>query len=902
MLIFLSMILILLITLLVVLVVSVRKDRFRKLINEYSAEIDNFYAALDALCSHYVCTKEANAFKEQWPYLYKKVSSTNFPRDTNGYEKIASFLLFYDSLSEEIDQRNKDYIKFALAHDDSKLFEVDGKKLDKQQAEVVLSDEDKTLVIAGAGSGKTLTITGKVKYLCYTHKAKPEEILLISFTNKAADKMTERIKNKLNIPITATTFHKLGLSIITKALGYRPVVYDNIDHFIENLFETKLINEPDFIKDLTEFFAYYLDIPSNIQDFRSLGALYEHERECDLETLKSKYERELFLEDEANIRKKGLITLRDEHVKSVEETKIANFLFINGINYEYEKLYPYEVEGIARKAYRPDFYLPDYDIYLEHFGITEDYRCPWLTKVEEKKYIDSIIWKRALHLEHGTKLLETYSYYTEKGILFPKLKELLLANGVQFKPLPFNDIFNKIYAKKSNKYFSEFLKLCTTFIVLFKSNNSAIGKLDAIEQDSIDNDFLYQRNKLFLDIIRRILAEYDAFLKANNMVDFSDMVNIASNNVALDKTIAPYKYVIVDEYQDISVSRFMLLKAILDETKAKLLCVGDDWQSIFRFAGSDVSLLTNIEEQLGPVKLLKIEKTYRSSQELLNEAAGFITKNPIQIKKELTSDKHLDYPLVFWGFDFDPIETLDKIIQKIISEFGPDKSIMLLGRNNFDIDFIKSSDLFTIKNNSISYNPSPSTPISFCSVHKAKGLEADNVILINFRNDKIGFPNQIVDDEILNYVLTQGDSYPFSEERRLFYVAITRTRNRTFVLTDNALPSVFLKDFKESKTCCFIHIKKEKKDETAHCPRCKTGLLYLIPHGRNSFIGCSNYPLCHYTIKEVNALSNPKVCPSCGGYLIKRKSANGFVFLGCTNYPYCSYTEKINKEQEHSPN
>lgn len=380
-------------------------------------------------------------------------------------------------------------------------------------------------------------------------------------------------------------------------------------------------------------------------------------------------------------------------------------------------------------------------------------------------------------------------------------------------------------------------------------------------------------------------------------IDFSDMINEASEKINSGALIHKYRYVIVDEYQDISQSRFNLLKAIVTASNAKLLCVGDDWQSIYRFAGSDISLFTNFENCFGFTNLLKIEKTYRNSQELINEASAFVTKNSLQLKKQLKSDKQLNYPLVFWGYDKEPYPALGQIMQKIIADFGPEKSILFLGRINYDIEILRNSGLFKITKENGSekliYLPVPQVPVSFLSVHKSKGLEADNVVLLNFKNDKLGFPNQIADDKVLNYVLTQGEKYMFAEERRLFYVAITRTKNRTFVLTDNRNPSIFLREFKETSSCCFIHINKKNDESKILCPRCKTGELYKVSHEGRSFIGCSNFPRCTYTLNNISILATPKQCPSCGGFLVKRKGAEGHWFIGCTNYPYCEHTEQI---------
>lgn len=883
----------------------IAKKRFQKQIiisKEYLPKIEEFFLDFKSFSEHYITHREEILFQEKWKSLYHDVQNQKFGKRIPEYDKIAKFLRINSNIHNEVCNCNYEYIqKQKIEHDDL-LSNIDGKSLDNQQREVVISDEDRTLVLAGAGSGKTLTIAAKVKYLCEIKHVDPKDILLISFTNKSALEMTERIQKKLGISVEATTFHKLGLDIITNELGYRPDVMDDLNNFVHHFFDNELLDHPDLIEKITEFFTYYLDIPENLEDCDNLGDLYEKEKSADLETLKSKYEREQFINQTDSERRKNLQTLNGETVKSIEETKIANFLFMHGVQYEYERLYPFESEDPTRKAYRPDFYLTDYDIYLEHFGINENYKCPWLSEVEEKKYIDGIDWKRKFHQKNGTKLIETYSYYTRQGTLFFELENLLKNNGIEFKTHDFNEIFETIYAKESNKYFSEFIKLCCTFITLFKSNNYTSKQFDEMKKLALlqNNPFMYERSCIFFDITRTIYEEYQKYLFDNKAIDFSDMINDAAEKVKNGAAISKYKYVIVDEYQDISRARFELLKSIIDSTSAKLLCVGDDWQSIYRFAGSDISLFTKFEQYLGYTNTLRIEKTYRNSQQLIDEAANFVIRNQMQLRKNLMSGNSLDYPLVFWGYDKEPYPALNQIMQKIIADFGSEKSILLLGRTNYDIEILKSSGLFSVISHAdgekITYLPSPKTPVSFLSVHKSKGLEADNVVILNFKNDKLGFPNQISDDPILNYVLTQGENYLFAEERRLFYVAITRTKNRTFVLTDNKAPSIFMKEFTPSKTYCFIHINKVDDESKTHCPRCKTGVLLKVDSDSKHFIGCSNFPKCRYTLNNISILSSPKQCPSCGGFLVKRKGANRHWFVGCTNYPYCEHTEEIEKD------
>ena len=879
-----------------------RKENLAQL----SKSVSDFFTELFELTKQYVTHANGIFFTEKWRELSQKAVVADIRKDDDGFSEIERFKTIFQSLNDYFETSNNQFIQKESQKYDSLFSNIDGKSLDEQQRTAVINDEDRILVLAGAGSGKTLTISAKVTYLCEVKHINPNEILLISFTKKSAEEMTERIQNRLHIPAVATTFHKLGLDIITNADGKRPEVADEnaLSQFVHNFFENEVVNHADLVKALTEYFAYFLEIPEEMENHRSLGELYEEEKNADLETLKSKYDRETYIRETGTEKEKAFKTLKNEQVKSLEETKIANFLFMNGVNYEYERLYPFESDAPSRKSYRPDFYLPDYDIYLEHFGISKDFTVPWLSPVEEKKYLDGIQWKRAFHEEHNTKLIETYSYYSSEGILLKKLEEILTANGVELKARDFSDVFNTVYASKSNKYFSEFMNLCCTFINLFKSNNYKINQIEVLKKNycaTEPNEFLRERTSLFLDIIKVILTEYQNYLSAQNAIDFSDMINLAAEKVENGCEITPYKYVIVDEYQDISKSRFNFLKAIVEKSGAKLFCVGDDWQAIYRFAGSDISLFTDFEKYFGYTKILKIEKTYRNSQNLIDEASRFVLKNPLQLKKDLRSDKKLDYPLVFWGYDDEPYKAIQFAVNKIISEFGINSSILFLGRTNYDKEILKKSGLFKIytsnRKEHIEYIPVPEVPIDFLSVHKSKGLEADNVILLNFKNDKLGFPNQIADDKVLNLVLTNAENYKFAEERRLFYVAITRTKNRTFVLTDNKNPSPFFKEFNESSSVCFVGIKKVEATAQTQCPLCKTGNLYKVAHEGKYFVGCSNFPKCRYTLHDATILLNPKKCPSCGGFLVKRKGKNKHWFIGCTNYPYCEYTEQIQKDE-----
>ena len=266
------------------------------------------------------------------------------------------------------------------------------------------------------------------------------------------------------------------------------------------------------------------------------------------------------------------------------------------------------------------------------------------------------------------------------------------------------------------------------------------------------------------------------YLNENNEIDFDDMLIKGKeevNNNYLNNT----KYIIIDEYQDTSYVRFNLIKAIIDKTNAKLMVVGDDFQSIYRFTGCDLDLFNNFHKYFKDSKILKISNTYRNSNELIKIAGKFIMKNKYQIHKNLKSLKHIDKPIVVVRYKNK--KDLKKLILKI---YQKNKKILILGRNNNDINSYLDNE-FIIKENKIIYLKNKNIDINYLTVHKSKGLESDNVIIINLYNKTLGFPNKMVDDKILRFVSKSKINYLYDEERRLFYVALTRTKEKVYLFT-----------------------------------------------------------------------------------------------------------------------
>ena len=605
-----------------------------------------------------------------------------------------------------------------------------------------------------------------------------------------------------------------------------------------------------------------------------------------MHTLKSKCEN-------TSLNKVGvsdLNTFQGEKVKSVEELTISNFLYLNGIEYEYEKAYPF-----GDIPYQPDFYLKEYDIYLEHFGIDENENAKWLDEIEEKKYVHGIKLKREKHEKFGTKLLETYSYYNRNNVLLEKLTEILNNENVVFKPREMDVIFEKVTNNNPN-YGKEIINLIKTFVNLYKSRKMDVKSVKSLFLNKKNFDSFYiKRHDCFLKFVIPILNKYDQALQERNEIDFHDMINLATDLIKEKLPDYSYKYIIIDEYQDVSFSRFNLIKEIRDLSKSRLICVGDDWQSIYRFAGSDISLFSNFEKFIGKHEQLFIEQTYRNSQPLIEVTSKFIQKNPKQIVKSPKSKKEpLKNPIQFVNYYQGNAEApLVNQIELLVKKYGK-KSIIVLGRHNFDInEFITRSPesriMYYERTGKLHVKGFEDVDISYLSIHKSKGLEADNVIVLNLRNHLLGFPNKIADDPILSLLLSDSESYPFSEERRLFYVALTRTKNEVILLIPKDA-SIFVDELLKDR----IKSNNIDMDNEVKCPCCKTGNLVLrTKYFNKKFLGCSNYPLCKQTFQNIEIIKRSKKCSKCkSGFMVMRQGKYGN-FLGCTNYPHCNNVIKL---------
>lgn len=815
------------------------------------------------------------------------------------------------------EERNREYKVRELELCDALLSDIDGgKSLDPQQRDAVVTDEYSNLVIAGAGSGKTSVVVGKVKYLVERWGVDPSEILVTSFTRASVDDLESRIKASGVEGVSARTFHALGL----RALGneFAVAAENALQKHVTSYLSNELASHPEQAAAFLEFFGLRNLTPDVSPDSEEAEVRMNLLKAQDMRTLKG------FVQESGHAG--SMDTIRGERVKSIEELMIANFLFLNGVEYEYERPYdeaiPEELRDESRRAYQPDFYLVDYDIWLEHFGIDENGRVPWMkTKVEEQNYLDGIAWKRQVHAACETTLIESYSYWNKDQDLLNRIESLLTSNGVVLDNDPQRNAAICGDLLRDQRFFSSMSQLTSTFISLVKSGNKTQGEVDDAAREAYRGDgAMWHRYDLFTRFAWPIMEAYQKALAsgAKPEIDFDDMINRAADRIRRDGYEEGYRYIIVDEYQDISLSRFGLLSAIRDATGAKLMCVGDDWQAIYRFAGSDVTLFTNFGKLVGFYEEMRIERTYRNSQKLVDSASGFVLKNPDQMRKSVTSMAPAqNRPPIAVVSLADQRAAFTFALNDLVSSPGGGGEVKVLGRNKRDLERIfpgfSPTEEFSFRepkrgvveeekfDKVIDYHPkgSAAKTIGYMTVHKSKGLQADNVVVIGLVNDRYGFPNMIADDPILELLLADSDRYDFAEERRLFYVALTRTKNRVWLVTgdESGYPgmSMFVDELRhDAGSESLVFYSRESSGESAECPRCG-GILLRRSGPSGDFVGCSNYPFCDKSYSDVRILEDKKRCPECGGWLTRRTRKDGSgEFYGCTNYPkYCYYTVNL---------
>jgi len=767
----------------------------------------------------YLEQRTINHWSKKWSYLESIINDCMKYKISNLIvnNEIAILFSVFKKTEENVSVRNEDFIQKEEKKYRDLFNRIEKYPLTQGQTRSIITDEFVNLVVAGAGTGKTSTIVGKTAYILKKGLAKPNELLLLSFARDAKQEMDKRIKNCLNLKLNVKTFHSLGLGIISEVEGNQPSVsilstdkvklIAKIEDFIRENLRDKL-----FSKLLNEYFLFHLNPYKSIFHFKNMGEYIDY------------------------LKKNEVRSLKGDKVKSLEECEIANFLYVNGVEYEYEKDYEVKTSTRKHRQYKPDFFLPKYGLYIEHFAINEKGVPP--SFINKVRYVEGMEWKRQLHESNQTQLIETYSYEKAKGKLLKNLENKLKSFNVEFNRIPEEKIFEEI-----NKlgYINSFASLVAVFLNLYKSSNMSINDL----KEKAKTSEAKERSQAFVEVFSFIIKAYNNYLISLGEVDFNDMISLSEKYLRKNQYISNYQYLLVDEFQDISQSRYRLLKALLKQNPdCKLFCVGDDWQSIYRFTGSDVSLMRDFQKHFGYSKLLFLDKTFRFNDKICDFTSKFIMQNPNQIPKKLETVESSEKQTVKVIISNDETGTIQKTLEEINARTLKKTEVFIIGRYNYQCP----DNLIDLKERY------PRLIIKFITAHKSKGTEADYVILIGMKSGKYGFPCQIADDHLLDLVLSEEDNFPNSEERRLFYVAVTRARKEAYLISDNNSVSQFITEVLTKDYDVKGYGEALGK---IRCPECKTGYVEIVNGKYGPFYSCSNYPYCEYRPQVSRARVKP---------------------------------------------
>ena len=790
---------------------------------------------------------------------------------------------------EVVDKINENFVEQRLA-DSKELFDKRG--LTQAQRLAVVRDEDANLINAGAGSGKTRTILGKVEYLIARGLAAPAEILVLAYNQKISAEISAKMESAAP-GVAVRTMHALGLDIIRKVENSRA----NLSELAENKHKLgeffreilrKMLAGAGTLKVLIAFFSTHL---------------FDGDPEEGVSTKDEYFHKHRLL----NMR-----ALDGTKLKSMEEVEIANWFILNGIQWEYEKPYPH-TEGI--RPHNPDFYLPEYDLWVEHFGIDENGRtAPW---VPNEKYLEEMWWKLGQHETHQTQLAATYSYKSrQEGGLTRALEEQLAEYGVAKKP-PSEETIDDL-VRESFLPLSAFIKLVQRFLALCRENKFTDDALRARATGPHD--------RAFLALFGVFRARYEAKLKADGKIDFTDMIARAREYVNAGKYRSRFKYILVDEYQDMTKARLELVLAIQRQVPdARLFCVGDDWQSIYRFMGANVRLITHFGDYVNAFQRTDLDETFRYSQELNEFSVLFITQNPAQLSKAVKSAAGGgEKPVrVVYHQPQKREERLRRAMDVIAKKSPGGANCLILGRYK---DMLKEDAWRELRRHARDCN----VRVEYSTIHRAKGREADWVIVLENKSgaNGRGFPSEIADDPVLNMLLPENEKFVHAEERRLFYVAVTRARRGVFLFAPSGEASAFIREIdpasgfgvRENAAPYARYVASEGGHDarTFVCPACKGWTIRKMQRkDGGEFYGCTNHPMCNGSLPECHECGRPvpvaqpshankdkhvcecgeeyEICPRCNEGVLTRRDGPYSTFWGCSRFAKtdCRYRRNI---------
>lgn len=730
---------------------------------------------------------------------------------------------------------NDAFVSAELARYRSFFGDLDGRSLSDQQREACIRLEDNNLLVASAGSGKSATMVGKVAYVLDKQLYRPEVILVLAFNKSAADELKERIARQLavepdDLESKVTTFHALGRGIIEEVDGRPPQLADWVEHpageakVIEQIIDELLRSDPEFARLWVNLLVLHLkaDIPAEVFDS------------------KADYERYLSAR-----RRKGnatIGTMAGIYVKSLQEQTIVNWLWLQSVEFEYERQIPIEEDNGEIRHVHPDFHYPAINTIHEHLAINGDGSSPFDNDITNAEH------KMTAYRNAGIDVFQTTSAQARDGSLLTALQAEITKRGIPLQQKSYTAIVKRLEPVVI-KHYHKLIAVCIKHI---RASHLTLDMLFERAKSLHDRT----RAREFAQVIWKITESYSRKLDQAKRIDFDPMIANATRLVETGQFRSPYSLILVDEFQDISEPRANLIKALKHQKPfTKIFAVGDDWQSIYRFAGSDITIFTQFEANFGSSWQGRLGQTYRCNQLISETAASFVQRNSAQLKKSVRSTRPtiprsiLVIPISGEGSKPEFGKACHQLLQRLNSFLGgisgqwrtegrEKLNVMVLWRYNQLDPFRGTPPKFE------------SIEVSGLSFHRAKGLEADYTILLDISEGDYGVPSRIEDDELLNLVMPRPETFEFAEERRLFYVALTRASRGVFLLTNSREPSRYVRELSDIAGDN-LRFESIDGDPLHRCPKCRVGQL-VERNGRGSrrFLGCNQYPECEHTAQS----------------------------------------------------
>jgi DNA helicase IV len=708
---------------------------------------------------------EINTFVERTlPTVEANVRHTHDPTIRKEFDSIS---LAAKQLRQSFTSQNYQYTRQAIT-EHSKLL-VDELNLDSAQQEATVRDDERNLVVAAAGSGKTRTLIARVRYLL-ERGVVPTNILAVTFTNKATEEMDDRLK-RMGVPVaeetsegvTVSTLHSLGKRIVQRTMSEPISVAE--ENWTDSLVAAAL-------RDARE---------SRNRQFTSLyfNAILNFHRNVN--------ERSPTQEADTTYR-----TLRGEHVRSIGERIIADFLFTHKIPYKYEAKASWAQTGPGRDAYHPDFTLPDTDASIEYWGVDRAGNVPAYWTTTSAQYHQGMVWKREEFRRAGKKLIEFCDFERTEGTLERALEERLTSAGEHPRLLTLTEL-EKVHG--DTRYVGSAIE---QLLVGFIKNARSLRITP--EEISRRLSSATPRVQHFGVLALAVLQRYERELVVEGRIDFSDMLHRASDILEKNPNSAPkFGHILVDEFQDMSSAMARFVNALIGSSDAHLFAVGDDWQAIYGFAGGDVDHVVNFESHFGPATHSILNVNYRSPALIVEAGSALIARNAKQIPKQIViSSKEPGEAFVHEVPD-DDFAIVGETIRLVKDESQREKmdDILVLSRTNQLLDKVR--DVCQLNKIPVANPDHGVSGLRVLSAHKAKGLEAKVVIIANASDHRYGFPSQVENPDVLEPVrMSPGNDE--AEERRLFYVAVTRAMKRIHLIVRLGLPSPYIAEIEGSGT------------------------------------------------------------------------------------------------------